>query len=42
MGGANAMLTPAQSIGGMRSVLAGDPMELTGKFLGYDGGVRPW
>jgi NAD(P)-dependent dehydrogenase (short-subunit alcohol dehydrogenase family) len=42
MGGANAALTPAQSIGGMRSVLAGDPMELTGKFVGYDGGVRPW
>jgi len=42
MGGPNAVLTPAQSIGGMRSVLAGDPMELTGKFVGYDGGVRPW
>jgi len=42
MGGANAALTPEQSIGGMRKVLAGDPMELTGKFLSYDGSVWPW
>ena len=42
MGGANAALTPQESIGGMRTVLAGDPMGLTGKFVGYDGGARPW
>jgi len=42
MGGANAALTPQESIGGMRRVLAGDPMSLTGKFVGYDGGTRPW
>jgi NAD(P)-dependent dehydrogenase (short-subunit alcohol dehydrogenase family) len=42
MGGANAALTPQESIGGMRRVLAGDPTDLTGKFLGYDGGKRPW
>jgi NAD(P)-dependent dehydrogenase (short-subunit alcohol dehydrogenase family) len=42
MGGPNAALTPEQSIGGMRKVLAGNPMELTGKFVGYDGGIRPW
>jgi NAD(P)-dependent dehydrogenase (short-subunit alcohol dehydrogenase family) len=42
MGGANAALTPEQSIGGMRKVLAGDSMELTGKFLSYDGTVWPW
>lgn len=42
MGGANAALTPAQSIAGMRKVLAGNPMELTGKFLSYDGSVWPW
>jgi len=42
MGGANAALTPQESIGGMRRVLAGDPMGLTGKFVGYDGGTRPW
>jgi len=42
MGGANAALTPEQSIGGMRKVLEGNPMELTGKFLGYDGAIWPW
>jgi NAD(P)-dependent dehydrogenase (short-subunit alcohol dehydrogenase family) len=42
MGGANAALTPEQSIGGMRQVLGGDPMELTGKFLSYDGSIWPW
>jgi NAD(P)-dependent dehydrogenase (short-subunit alcohol dehydrogenase family) len=42
MGGANASLTPAQSIGGMRTVLEGNPMELTGKFLSYDGSTWPW
>jgi NAD(P)-dependent dehydrogenase (short-subunit alcohol dehydrogenase family) len=42
MGGANAALTPEQSIGGMRKVLEGNPMELTGKFLGYDGATWPW
>jgi len=42
MGGANAALTPEQSIGGMRKVLAGEAMELTGKFLSYDGSVWPW
>ena len=42
MGGANAALTPEQSIAGMRKVLEGNPMELTGKFLGYDGATWPW
>jgi len=42
MGGANAALTPEQSITGMRKVLEGNPMELTGKFLGYDGATWPW
>jgi NAD(P)-dependent dehydrogenase (short-subunit alcohol dehydrogenase family) len=42
MGGANAALTPEQSIGGMRKVLEGNPMGLTGKFLGYDGATWPW
>jgi hypothetical protein len=42
MGGPNAALTPEESIGGMRKVLAGNPMELTGKFLGYDGKARAW
>jgi NAD(P)-dependent dehydrogenase (short-subunit alcohol dehydrogenase family) len=42
MGGPNAQLTPEQSIGGMRKVLAGDPREINGKFLGHDGSIRPW
>lgn len=42
MGGANATLTPAQSIRGMREVLAGNPMALSGKFLSYDGTTWPW
>lgn len=42
MGGPNAQLTPEQSIAGIRKVLAGDPMEISGKFIGYDGVVRPW
>jgi NAD(P)-dependent dehydrogenase (short-subunit alcohol dehydrogenase family) len=42
MGGANAELTPGQSIGGMRKLLERSPMELTGKFVGYDGATWPW
>ena len=43
MGGPNAVLTPEQSIAGMRKVLEGNPpMELTGKFLSYDGSTWPW
>jgi len=43
MGGPNAALTPEQSIAGMRKVLDGTPpMELTGKFLSYDGSTWPW
>jgi len=42
MGGPRAQLTPEQSISGMRKVLAGVPMEVSGKFLGYDGKERAW
>jgi len=42
MGGAHAPLSPRESIAGMRKVLAGNPMELSGKFLGHDGLPRPW
>jgi NAD(P)-dependent dehydrogenase (short-subunit alcohol dehydrogenase family) len=43
MGGPNAVLTPEQSIAGIRKVLEGNsPMELTGKFLSYDGSTWPW
>jgi len=42
MGGAHAPLSPRESIAGMRRVLAGNPMEISGKFLGHDGMPRPW
>ncbi len=42
MGGPHAQLTPEESIRGMRKVLAGDAMGITGKFLGHDGTIRPW
>ncbi len=42
MGGPNAALTPEQSIAGMRKLLEGNPMELTGKFLSHDGSTWPW
>ena len=42
MGGPNALLTPQESIGGMRKVLADKTMENSGKFLGHDGTVSPW
>ncbi len=42
MGGPHAQLTAEESIGGMRKVLAGDAMGISGKFLGHDGTVRPW
>jgi len=42
MGGTHAPLSAQESIAGMRTVLAGNPMELSGKFLGHDGAVRPW
>lgn len=42
MGGPHAQLTPEESIRGMRQVLSGDPKEISGKFLGHDGSIRPW
>jgi NAD(P)-dependent dehydrogenase (short-subunit alcohol dehydrogenase family) len=42
MGGPQAQLTPEQSISGMRKVLARGPMEISGKFLAWDGGERAW
>lgn len=42
MGGPHAQLTPEQSIGGMRKVLAGHPKQIAGKFIGHDGIARPW
>jgi NAD(P)-dependent dehydrogenase (short-subunit alcohol dehydrogenase family) len=42
MGGPHAAIAPAVSVAGIRKVLAGPPMEITGKFLAHDGSVRPW
>lgn len=42
MGGPHAQLTPKESIAGMRKVLAGNAMELSGQFLGHDGSLRAW
>lgn len=42
MGGDNAPLTPAQSVTGMRGVLAGLTAEDCGKFFHFDGRVLPW
>jgi len=42
MGGTGAVLTPEQSISGMRKVLAGNPKELNGKFWSYDGTTWAW
>jgi NAD(P)-dependent dehydrogenase (short-subunit alcohol dehydrogenase family) len=42
MGGPHAPLSPKESIAGMRNVLSGNPMEISGRFLGHDGLPRPW
>ncbi|MDX2028778.1 MAG: SDR family oxidoreductase [Alphaproteobacteria bacterium] len=42
MGGANAEITPGESIAGMRKVIVGLTMKDSGKFLGYDGKIYPW
>ena len=42
MGGTHAPLSPEESIAGMRKVLAGNPLEISGKFLGHDGMPRAW
>jgi NAD(P)-dependent dehydrogenase (short-subunit alcohol dehydrogenase family) len=42
MGGANAAITPETSVAGMRKILDDGGMKISGKFLGYDGAVRPW
>ena len=42
MGGPNATLTPAQSVKGMRAVIAGLKPSDSGRFLNYEGRERPW
>lgn len=42
MGGANAQITPAQSVAGMRRVIDALNIENGGRFLSYDGKENPW
>ncbi len=42
MGGANAALTPEQSVSGMRAVIARADAAMSGKFMRWDGGETPW
>lgn len=42
MGGEAALLQPAESIAGLRQVLAGLSQKHSGKFLNYDGLEIPW
>jgi len=42
MGGAGAAITPEVSVAGMKKILDAGGMAISGKFLGYEGAVRPW
>ena len=42
MGGPQATLTPEQSIGGMRKVIAGLDKAQSGSYFNYDGTLIPW
>jgi NAD(P)-dependent dehydrogenase (short-subunit alcohol dehydrogenase family) len=42
MGGAQAAITPEVSVTGMKKILDAGRMDISGKFLSYDGSVRPW
>ena len=42
MGGANAMISAAQSVTGMRQVISSLSLADSGKFFDYDGNVLPW
>jgi len=42
MGGAHAAITPQVSVAGIRRVLETGGMEISGKFLSYDGSVWAW
>lgn len=42
MGGANAMITPEESVTGLRKVIDGLTPEDTGSFYSYDGSTIPW
>jgi NAD(P)-dependent dehydrogenase (short-subunit alcohol dehydrogenase family) len=42
MGGAGAAITPEVSVAGIKKILASPPMDISGKFLSYDGSVWAW
>ncbi len=42
MGGANANLSPEESVSGMRTVIAGLTAEHNGRYFGYDGSEVAW
>ena len=42
MGGPSATLTPAESVAGLRQVIAGLTTADNGRFLNHDGGEIPW
>ena len=42
MGGADAPLTPAESVAGMRALAEAFSMAMSGRFLRYDGTEIPW
>ena len=42
MGGPNAMISPGQSVSGIRKVISGLVPADSGKFFGYDGQAIPW
>ena len=42
MGSEAAPVTPAESIGGLKKVMADSSMATTGTFIGFDGATIPW
>jgi NAD(P)-dependent dehydrogenase (short-subunit alcohol dehydrogenase family) len=42
MGGAAAAITPEVSVAGIKKILASPPMDISGKFLSYDGSTWAW
>ena len=42
MGGPHALITPTESVAGMRKVINGLTPADSGKFLAYDGQIVPW
>ena len=42
MGGSNALISPAQSVSGMRQVIDRLTLKDSGRFIEYDGKPVPW